>query len=293
MSSRLKVIQVEGKTTSISKKATYEQIQKEYWEKFWAQSQEPTLLENERIEWVKTVLKKFPTKVRLADLGCGRGALSYFAWKSGHQVTAVDIASNALKCLDEIPVTKIQECLPYLKLPDQTFDAILCLDVIAELQENLHRLLISEISRLLMSKGLLVCSTPLDLGSWDAYSKFLQLLGTEFEILEIHSSYHRLFLLFSRLFSTSSLFLKAIQNADYRQERLLEKKGLYRALFALMSKPIFKNFWRGMEVLFHPLRCYLHRSHRLLGFLERISETLWGNQARTHVFVLACKKSLF
>lgn len=135
-----------------------------------------------RIATTQAVMDEvLPPLEKVIDIGAGKVPFKCSV--------AIDIAASVLDgCTEGI--------LPYLRYPDETFEGVICTDVIAELPTSLHRLALSEIARLLVRDGYFICSTPLDRKSYDAKECFLNLISTEFCILVQKISYAPLF--FSR-----------------------------------------------------------------------------------------------
>lgn len=126
---------------------------------------------------------------RGVDLGGGNGAL--LSSIEGIDGTVVDIVDEALaRCPKSIKTLK--RCLPYCRLPEESFDLVILTDVIAEMEPSFYRLLLSESAALLAPGGYFLCSTPLDCQTYDPLGHFLTLLKTEFEIQKMYLSYHRL-----------------------------------------------------------------------------------------------------
>lgn len=97
---------------------------------------------------------------RLLDVGCGAGALCYFAKKKYENIYGIDISENALNIAKKynIITSKVnlnEERLPY---EDNYFDAVTCLDVIEHVFEPVE--VIEEINRVLRKGGVLVISAP-------------------------------------------------------------------------------------------------------------------------------------
>lgn len=209
------------------------------------------LIDTLRIERSWSLLQSHLTKEALAilDLGCGFSPLAKFL--DNHQLTFLDSSSQALK---NFPGKKIlHDALPITKLDEEQYDLVICTDLIAELFPQDYRLAMGEIARLMTKDGKALISTPLDIHSLDALEKFLALLDTEFEIISLSKSYHRL--------AVSWL------------ERLKRWKFL-RKFSTLGSQ-------------------HLKRSRKTILWLEKISHFLWDEDAVSHVIVLVKRKPLF
>lgn len=131
----------------------------------------------------------------IVDLGCGSGELSRKLREVGANVHAIDGSENALKEFRKRGSDGIEmavDVLPETSLPDRTYDIVICADVVAELDVRDHRLLMSELARIVKTEGWVICGTPVDIHSVDAVARFQSLFTTEFELVRMRCSYHRL-----------------------------------------------------------------------------------------------------
>lgn len=278
----------------LSKKEQFEENTRARCEQAWeedAAKLDPnqTVIGRERIKRTRELLAKLHFGLSLegkaiADLGCGNAALASLF--EGADITAVDVAQSALdKCPEHIK--RVRGCLPYCRLPEESFDGVLLTDVIAELEPHLYRLMLSEVSVLMKRDGFFLCSTELDLYSEDPLGHFLAFLKTEFEVVETKKSYHRLYFYLRRWLDAPARFAHAGKEPTYRLLQLEKRSGFYRLWFYLNSLKWISYVWRPLT----PLKNSLHQPSLLL-FFERISEILWGEGALTHVIALCKRKSL-
>ncbi len=134
---------------------------------------------------------------RIADLGAGGGELTHLLSMEGAFVDATDVATNALKYMQERNILKakiIHDCLPHSKLQDSTYDVVICADVIADMPLNTHRILMSDLARMVKADGFIILSTELDFSTDYPLEHFENLAGTEFTIKECITCYHKLFI---------------------------------------------------------------------------------------------------
>ena len=116
---------------------------------------------------------------RYVDIGCGSGL-----WNQvDGEFWALDVVPK------ELGVKFVQECFPYTSLPDDYFDVVYCIDLIAELPENLYRLALSELARIMKREGKLVVSSEMDTKTNEACRYFRSLVRTEFVIEKEEASY--------------------------------------------------------------------------------------------------------
>lgn len=194
--------------------------------------------------------------LKVVDLGCGSGAISAALAERGCQVDAVDIASNALSDLKKLHLKGIRcihDCLPDTQLPDKTYDLAICTDVIADLDEKMHRLLLSEMARLVHQEGLCLFSSEVDPRFSDSITRLHQLFSSEFTSGASFVSHHRLLLSLQGLFSSK------------------------HALLQYLTKPCEK---------------ICKHSPRALHFFESLCQRLYKHRGITHVCFLGKRKKL-
>ena len=179
---------------------------------------------------------------RIADLGCGSGVIATLLANKGGEITAVDAVKESLASIVHPQITPKQAFLPYLTFPDAHFDGVVFTDVIAEMESHLYRLTFSELSRLLKGEGWLLCSTQLDLHSYDAFQRWIHLIETEFEIVDATKSFHRLHFYCTRWVKAPARFARAAREKEYRHLQLQKRSGLTRLWFSLNSSPSIAFF---------------------------------------------------
>ncbi len=137
------------------------------------------IIDKVRIARTKELIgKHIPPYGRVIDIGAGSRPFDCDV--------ALDVAAEVLKGCQEA-------LLPYLDSADGTFFCAICTDVLAELPQFVHRLALSELSRILQPGGYLVCSTQLDQKTYDAKECFEKLICTEFDLIAERVSYAPLF----------------------------------------------------------------------------------------------------
>jgi ubiquinone/menaquinone biosynthesis C-methylase UbiE len=228
----------------------------------------------------------------IADLGCGSALIASLLADLGGEITAVDAAPQFLNCSKDSRIARVKASIPYLPFADSTFDGVVFTDVIAEIEPHLYRLTLSELSRILKRGGWLICSTELDLHSYDAQDRFIELVKSEFEILASQKSYHRLHLYLMRWLKAPFRFIRAGKEKEYRLTLLQKREGLMRFWFYLNSIQGISSLWQPIAFLLRPLSHSLQKNRRFLLFCERFSLLFWGRRAPTHLIVLARKKKM-
>ncbi|OGY89473.1 MAG: hypothetical protein A2927_01925 [Candidatus Komeilibacteria bacterium RIFCSPLOWO2_01_FULL_45_10] len=106
----------------------------------------------EKIRWVKKFLDSFPKDKKILDVGCGEGLLVQEYAERGYQISGLD--------LNYQNVWVRQGDLLNSRLLDESFDLILCLDVLEHLSFFEQEKAVKEISRLLKKGGQILFSLP-------------------------------------------------------------------------------------------------------------------------------------
>jgi len=101
--------------------------------------------------------------IKILDVGCGDGALSYLLSKLGGLVFGIDLSINALtfarRRTKKTSIQFIQANSYSIPWEDDYFDAVIASDVIEHVQNT--KLFLAEIKRVTRKDGLIVISTPI------------------------------------------------------------------------------------------------------------------------------------
>lgn len=235
---------------------------------------------------------KSPKKA--VDIGAGEGFLIRKLFLLGVHATAIDTSSYPLNALKS-EVESVFKCtFPFLdNFVDEGFDLFICTDVLAELPRALHRLALSELSRLIHREGCGLISTAIDIYSEDALECFFSLLSTEFDIEQIEYCHDRLYLFLLRFFQYPEKVLKAGQDIGYLKKALKKRRGLSHFFFRIFVKKPFYFFFLILTRIFLPPLLLLKQHEKLLFCCEKLSRAIFGFQGITHVSVRVKKKKLF
>ncbi len=303
--SGLNIISTENKQPLQNKVSAMRQRRIErtaYFEKLWRDNPERfdklhTSIGRERFERLKMLLQPNIKPDQVAcDLACGAGATSLWLCQQGLHVDAVDIASNALQILRKkypsSSLTTIHDYVPYTTLKDDSYDLLICTDLIAELHPNEYRILFSELARLVKQNGKIICSTPLDFHSEDALQRFIDLAETELEIVEINYAYDKLFIKFSDFLAWPRRVERACRDPQYRKEALKQRQGFSKWMFQLFSHSPFRYLWKAISFLTDPLSKFYDNSDRIRSFFEKITHFLSQENGITHVIILAIRRAI-
>lgn len=231
---------------------------------------------------------------KAVDLGCGYGFLTTKMREAGADVDAVDIASIALKRLEQNDdhIRLIQDWVPQTKLEDSAYDLVVCTELIAELQSHDYRLFFSELCRLVKNDGIVICSTALDINSEDALQRFEQLAETEFLVKEWTFSYHRLYIRLCHFFESPNFYYECSRSKTSYEENLSGKRGLSRLWFNLNSSYLLGSFWGLLSYIANPLHRSLLQADGLAIRLEAISKFIWDIDGISHAIFVGQKKPL-
>lgn len=255
-------------------------------------------LEQERLQRTFKIIQKHLDlqDKKAVDLGCGSGVFSRMLRDAGCSVDALDISENALKKLKESDMARmraIQDYVPSTTLPDYAYDLVVCAELIADLNSDEYRLLISELVRLVKKEGFIVGSTALDINSMDALQRFADLVETEVHIDEWSFGYHRLYIRLSDFFEAASRFVRAGRDPEYRSRGLKERYGLSRWWFNLNSARIPSMLWSLLQWPCKPFVHILKNNRTLLLSLEKICKFFWSTSGITEaIFIGKCRPML-
>lgn len=231
---------------------------------------------------------------RIADLGCGKGALARRMASQGAKVDAVDIATPPLKELENIENLKpIQDYVPHTKLNDEEYDLILSTELIGYLHPEQYRLYFSEMARIMQRKGRIICSTPLDIYSSDALQRFNDLIETEFKIEKWVFSYHALYIRILHFLKFPSNLAKAKKFDQYRKKELQKRKKFYKFWFQINSTKVLGTFWQGISYLLKPLVNLFSQNEKILLSLEKMTRFLLSDNGISHAIFLGEMRVLF
>jgi 2-polyprenyl-3-methyl-5-hydroxy-6-metoxy-1,4-benzoquinol methylase len=254
-------------------------------------------MQRERLERTYSLVKHAVdlNQKRVVDLGCGAGVLTRRLREAGAHVTAVDIAENALKILQKQDMRNIearQDALPDTSLSDDTFNVVICTEIIAELPPEDYRLFFAELARLVKPGGWVVCSSAIDIYTEGGCQRLLNLAETELEIIHELPSYHALYLRLKQWCEAPSKFVKGWEDQNFRQFELNQRSGLNWAWFYLNTTFLFMWFWVVIQVLMKPLLAILKQNRTLLLVLEKICRYGWDERGISHLIFLAKRKAL-
>jgi SAM-dependent methyltransferase len=215
--------------------------------------------------------------LRIADIGCGEGLLARELFRQGARVTAVDPLPGHL---GQLPtgIDCVQASLPQLPLADQTFDIVVCTDVIASMIAGHYSAAVDEWARLVRPRGWLLCSTALEPASTQSLDCFLNLVSKRFSIQAAVVSHHRLWEAARRLLEAPrQLAARQARPCNHAAGRFWHERDMRRGT---------RHLWTGLSNAVQPLCSRLHHAHWLRMGLERLSEWIWQEEAATHIIVL-------
>lgn len=116
-----------------------------------------------RYQLVLKVLGSKINRLRILDVGCGDGVLSWMLAKRGAEVCGIDINEEAIKVAQKkcknINANFCAASIYNIPFPSRHFDSILCIDVIEHLQKP-HEAL-NELKRVWNKSGPMIITTPI------------------------------------------------------------------------------------------------------------------------------------
>lgn len=251
---------------------------------------------NERIDRTLSLFRKYSgfKDKKCVDLGCGWGAITLKCAEEGGNVDSVDIASQALERVKgKSPGIKtFQDYVPQTLLADSAYDVVIATEIIGELPQQEYRLFFSELARLVKKDGRVLCSTPLDIYSMDAFDRFRSLAETELDIIDGKLSYNYLWIKLGNVLTAPDNFGTAVSDKNFRNKGINERHGLIKAWFKLNSLPVLGHVWKGISWISNPFHRLISRQRWLLRGLESLSKFFWNEQAVSHVIIVARRRPL-
>lgn len=253
--------------------------------------------ERERIKRTLELVAEYfsPAGCKVVDLGCGWGTLTEHLAQQGAQIDAVDIALHALNRIKEkhiSNVTAIQDYVPNTKLQDDHYDLCLSTELIACLTADQYRLYFSELARLIHQKGLVVCSTAIDIHSDDALARFASLAETEFQIKKWIFSYHALHIRICNFLSIPKHYAKAKKDPEYRQKELDKRHSFAKWWFKFNSSIVLGSLWNAFSILLRPLLRFIEQSPSILNKTEQLCRFIWSDSGISHAIFIGNRHSL-
>lgn len=255
-------------------------------------------MERERIKRTWQLLIRHVTLAdhpKVVDIGCAAGVFSRRLRDAGAQVDAIDIAENALKQFRQEGAQNItlkQEVMPQTSLTDEGYDAIICTELIAELNKEEYRLFFAELSRLIKANGYLICSSPIDIYTTDGVERLKELAQTEFDIVEEKMSYHALYLRLKYLLLSPSRFVKGWQSKEDKTREISRLKGISRLWYQLNSSFFLAWWWWICTFLLSPVNRGLNNNTKILLFLEKICCFISNKEGISHYLFIAKRRPL-
>jgi len=299
---RLKIINSQNQPNPPDIKNGWRKEAKAHFEHMWLTDPEqfdPTrnCMERERIERTWNIIENFiqPKDKLAADLACGYGIMSKRLKEAGAQVHALDITSQALNKIQELVPLVDQiylQCLPHTTLEDDAYDLVYATEIIAFLPAQQLRLFMAELCRLVKPQGFVICSTPLDFNTQDPLLRFESLVETEFKIHQWICSHHRLYIRLRDFLSAPERYVRAAKNADYRKQKLQDRRGFSQRWFKWNSQGPLAIFWSFIQYISHPLAKLINQNRTLMLFLEKICRFFWGDSGISHAIFIASRRPL-
>tara|TARA_Y100000310_G_scaffold339546_1_gene432548 strand:- start:728 stop:1438 length:711 start_codon:yes stop_codon:yes gene_type:complete len=105
-----------------------------------------------KMEYILKLMSKVPKHCRILDAGCGQGLLVEEFKRQGYDIQGIDAFYSS-------EVVKKDDILKN-GFANNTFDVILCLDVIEHFQFSEQEKLVAELTRILKPKGKIIFSIP-------------------------------------------------------------------------------------------------------------------------------------
>ncbi len=235
----------------------------------------------------EAILKCLPVQ-HSVDLACGLAPFIQRLGRLGYPCDALDIASAPLGIHAKRGDIKIvQAILPETPFATNSYDLIICTDVIGDLSPKNHRLLLSELSRIITVDGHIIISSSLDIYSEYALEKFCSLLTSEFEIIDYRTSHHQLHIRLCDFLKTPQRYYYYSQN---RQERKKHTQ-ISSLFFRINTSKFLGKAWGTLAFCLSPLVYFTEQKSFILRSLEKISRFIWKKEA-SHIIIQGKRRGL-
>ncbi len=253
------------------------------------------IMERERIARTLELLKPHLDLKgkKVADLGCGGGVLTRAVQELGAQVDAVDISNNALKHLSGDAIQPFQDYVPMTLLKDDTYDLVICTELIGYLPKEEHRMLFSELARLVKPDGFVLFSSAMDINSMNPVQQFVDLAETELKLEAWRFSYHLCWIRLKDFFMAPARFAKAWRDPEYRQRALMQRRHLSLFWFRLNSHAFPGILWSVIQIPSAPIVKLLKTNHTLLNALEKLCRFFWSDPGISHAIFIGKRRPLY
>lgn len=253
-------------------------------------------VEKERLERTWDLFNAFISakNKKIADIGCGEGVFSRILRDAGAQVTAVDIAENALKLARQYDCTNMEirrETMPTTSLEDQNYDVVICTDVIAFLSPLDFRLFFAELARLVKSDGKIVCSTPIDIYSEGAVRRFVELAQTEFDLEASLPSHHALYIRLKHLFGIPNVYIESWKDPEYKNKEMNMRSSFGKIWLKFNSTFLFW-FWWIVNLFVFPFNYLLTKNRFVLLGLEKLCQFFSSDEGISHLIIIGKKRPM-
>lgn len=136
-------------------------------------------MKKEKVNLIKSSIKKIDNNSKVIDIGCRQGVVSYFIRELGGKWLHCDTEMETLKTASSIlkkNIVQIGESLPFKK---ESADYVFSLDILEHLDDD--KALLNEIYRVLKTGGKIVISTPIS-GKFFLLNKIKMLFGMKPEV---------------------------------------------------------------------------------------------------------------
>lgn len=238
-----------------------------------------TPIDNELIEKICGLINEYNRELKkdaAVDLGLGSDEIAELLVDNGTTVAAIDIAktvSQSGQAIDE----------------SQQFDIIIVTQSIASLDILQCQSFFSELTHIVKKDGVVICAKTLNMNVKEPLQTFAESATKEFEILEWHLAFHRLYNAIHDLLRLPEKLCQ-LTNDSSHHVRLAAHNRTTKLVFKYMAGPCFKPMWRLLSLFTKPLIYMINLNHSLL-ILEMISYKIWGDYAASDAIFAARRKS--
>ncbi len=241
------------------------------------------------IQLIQSHLKE---KNHVLDIGCGFAPFTKTIEEKTSHITLADISAGALQRAPDAQ-EKCKAALPQTNFEDQSFDLILCTELLPYLHSKDLRMSISELCRLLKPSGTLILSSNIDIYSDDALDRLKKMVETEFKIHDTELTYNSWLIHLQNFFKAPKRYLEALKNPEYCRKELQKRRGFSRFWFQISTTRLMSLLYFPLQLVFSPLAWLFTQVEWIATAVEQVCHTFSPIRGMSHAILICSRRPLF
>jgi len=255
--------------------------------------------------YIKILEKNLPKneKIKILDIGCALGDFTRRVWQLNpkNEIFGIDISKNAITRVSKMypDMEFAVAALPNLPFKENSFDLILCLEVLYYLSPDDRIRSLENIKKTLKSDGYLLFSGVLNGGvRYFAEDEIIELISKYFEIKYIEYNYARIYTAIeSKFLSMLNIFdiIKMVLNMEDKdflkwcEERKNNRKiGIVKkARRITITIPFGRNIVRGICIFISSIIRWMLSWKVPVIISYKITQLILREKGKTQIIILA------